>query len=86
MLLSCYNSLSIRAYAAPRLSPEIHTLAMCRRHSQGLFQEWRSVTSLNQVQTFYTGRCATISSLVPVAFCVDILYSIKLNTLRNYPI
>ena len=42
---------------------------------QGLSQKWRSVTSLNKVQTFYTGRCATISSLALVAFSVDIFYT-----------
>ena len=87
-LLSYYNSLYVRAYAVHRLSPKFTALPPCTRVGaivQGHSQEWRSVTSLNQVQTFYTGRCATISSLAPVAFCVDILYSIELNTLRSYP-
>ena len=32
-----------------------------------------------------SGTCATMSSLTPVGFCVVSLYSVELNTLRNYP-
>ena len=46
---------------------------------QGLTQERRSITSWNQVQTFYTSRWATISRLAPVAFCIISLYRVKLD-------
>ena len=46
----------------------------------GLSQQRRSVTSLDQVQTFFTGSCATMSSLAPVSF-VSLAYT-ALNSIH----
>ena len=80
----CYNSLFSCIYATPQLSPEITHPHSCDYQISLSLSRVANHYFLNQVQTFYTGRCATVSSLAPVAVCVNILYGVELNTLWNH--